>query len=720
MSKKPVQKSSEEQIQTLTGTAAIRKRPGMYIGALGTQGVKRLVIEAIGNVLDLYAEQSADNLMLSVNEKTGEIVVADNGYGMPVAKIHDIMMVTHTSGKFSDNGFSIGMNGVGNKCINALSEKCSVNVKRDGYRWQMKFAKGQPTTELLQLEETNETGTTISFIPDKEILGDFEIPTTELMELLQQLSYLSKGLTIQFHAKTKDNKTLNKIFKSENGHIDYINEIEKAPLLKKPIYIEDKTDNKQVFIAINYSTKRDEDMILSFVNNMSTTEHGTHVQGLKMALTQVIKKYITDNDILTKKDAKLEITGEDVIEGISVVIELKWIEPMFDSQTKDRLTSSEASGYVRKVIGDQLTYYLNKNKADAKAICNKIIMNAKGRAASKRAKTLTKKRETGFTSISSLSKFTKASSKDAEKLELFIVEGNSAGGSCAQGRDTEFQAVYRLRGKPLNTTDLHAAKVVANKEFNDIVNILGTGIDVGFDIEKLTHHNIIIMSDADVDGSHICALMITFFFKHMRKLIESGHVYCALPPLYKIRENGKDIYITDRKDYNNFISNKIIGNYAIGGFKTNGKPVQFPEEIVVELLNRTSKYTYKMDNVASKLATEPELIELIAVNKDKTYEELSALITKQYPFIECEETQGGLFVDGLIDGNYQSLLVNDMLFLDMKPILDILDDLSFKNFIVKGPKDAKARQISLYSLLKEVYDYATPAKMTRYKGLTKN
>ena len=349
---------------------------------------------------------------------------------MPVEKIDDILTKTHTSSKFENNGFSIGLNGVGLKCVNALSAKCQVDVKRDGKLWQFKSEKGeitQSTTAINDLDEPNETGTTITFIPDIEIMGEFEIEIEKYLEFLTQLSYMSKGLTIDFQAKRNDGKVLKKVLKSENGHLDYIKDIEKNPLIKDPVYIEDKSDDKELYMCINYSTKRDEDLILSFVNSMATTEHGTHIQGAKMALTSVFKKYIDDNKLLQKKDSNLDINGDDIIESITIILELKCIEPLFDSQTKDRLTSSDAIGYVRKVVTDQLTYYLNKNKNEAKILCNKIISNARGRRAAKNSKMLAKKKDTNpFTSISSLSKYTKASSKDPERLELFIVEGNSA------------------------------------------------------------------------------------------------------------------------------------------------------------------------------------------------------------------------------------------------------------------------------------------------------
>ena len=430
LSKKPIQKSSADDILTLEGLEAIRALPGMYISEIGSGGVFRLYVEAVGNVLDLYNEGACNSVYISIDEKKEEITVADNGYGLPLEKIHDILMKPHTSGKFENKGYSIGMHGVGAKCINALSSECILVVKRDGYKWTMSFSEGKIVKDLAKKEATTETGTTFKFKPDHKVLGDFEIDSMEYLNFVETLSYMCKGLEINFHAKTKEGKTINKRLKSENGLLDLMKKEEKNPLLKESIFIEDKQDGSELRLAINYSTKRDEELILSHVNTMRTKAHGTHVQGLRMALTRVFKKYIDDNSLLPKKDAKLEITGDDVSEGISVMMELKWVNPMFEGQVKDKFTTKEAMGYVQKVVGDQLTTWLNSNKNDAKVICNKIILAAKGRAASKRAKLATKKKETGFASISSLSKYTKASSKNPEELELFIVEGLSARSIC--------------------------------------------------------------------------------------------------------------------------------------------------------------------------------------------------------------------------------------------------------------------------------------------------
>lgn len=293
---------------------------------------------------------------------------------------------------------------------------------------------------------------------------------------------------------------------------------------------------------------------------------------------------------------------------------------------------------------------------------------------------------------------------------------NSAGGSASQARNTDTQAIYRLRGKPLNTVELSSVKVVNNKEFADIISILGTGIDNNFDITKLTHDKVIIMSDADVDGEHIAVLAISFFYKHMPELIEKGHVYCAVPPLYRIKENGKDIYIKDKEAFNKYVVKKIVENYTVGAF-INGKGRVITESMIGQIFSITNKYVFNLDNTASKLAASPQLIELLARHKDSSLDDLSQLVSNQYPHLQCNIIGSGLFIDGLIGTEHQSLVVNDQFYLELTSVTEILDKLPFSDLALKGPKDAKARKVGLYDFLKETIAYGTPAKLTRFKGL---
>lgn len=712
------QKSSASDIKTLVGTDAIRKRPGMYIGTLGPAGVFRLFVEAVGNVLDLYEEEAASSMFVDINEKTKYITVSDDGYGIPVEKLEDIMTVTHTSGKFENNGFSIGMNGVGNKAINALSDDLVVKIKRDGKIVKQKYSKGKPISKIEVVGKTKETGTTFIFHPDIEILQDISINSDDYLDFLTSISYLNEGLTISYHAIKENGKEISRVLLSKNGIRDYLDAIEKYPLIKEPIYIEDKTqEDKQLKVCINYSTNNDDEVILSFVNSMMTKEHGTHVQGFRKAITDVFKNYIQNNNLLTKKDNNLEITGDDVRESLSAVIEVKWIEPMFDSQTKDNFTSKEAFGYVYKVVKEQLDLWLKINKNEGKIIANRIILAARGRHAAKRAKQATKRKDGSiFSSISSLSKYTKASSNDPKVKELFITEGQSAGGSASQGRNPETQAIYKLRGKPLNSHSLTTSRILANKEFNDIVNILNCGIDDNFNIENLTHDKIIFMADADIDGNHISCLLATFFFKHCPQLIEKGHVYVAQPPLYKIKEGKKEIYIKNKEEYYKYLNKKIIESFVL--FKSNGE--EYSSNLIENIFNHTRNYSILLKNLSSKFVVNKELIEVCAgyYDNEKT---LLKLVKSKFKEIKANKKNNILTLSGVIDGEYQILTLNDNFINNTEELRNIYKEIKMKIFHLKNKKeDIKYNNLTLNEMLNIVNSYVIPKYRQRYKGLGKN
>lgn len=724
--KAPKQKSDAADIKTLHGTDAIRKRPGMYVGGIGPNAVFRMLVEGIGNVLDLFEEGAAKNLFININEKTKEITVADDAYGMPIEKLDDIMMVPHTSGKFENNGFSIGMNGVGNKVINALSEKTVVIVKRDGFKWRRTFSKGKPVGDLEKLEKLPKgeaTGTTVIFKPDLEHLDDKSIPlddyldSLKYLDFLEKVSYLNQGLRITFHATQRKGGEINKILVSKNGLSDYLSSIQKSSLLKNHIEVKEKHEDRQIEISMNYSNKiEDEDEVIrSYVNGMETIDGGSHVQGFKMALSEVLTKYIADNNMITKKEGKIEITGDDVREGITAIVHLRWIEPMFLGQNKEKLATNEAMGFVKKAVSEQVSEWLAKNKSEAKLVCQKIIASAKGRLAAKRSKAAVKKKEGGFASVSSLSKFTKASSSDPKKKELFLVEGNSAGGTASQARDTEFQAIYRLRGKPLNTHDLESLKIMANKEFNDIISILGCGIGKDFNIDNLTHYRIIIMTDADVDGEHIQALLLTYFWKHAKQLILQGHVYVAQPPLYGIKIGGKKKYIKNLEEYNALIDKLIIEKYKVGRV-IDKKPVPMSSSEVRALLKGTRQYVKKLENLSSKFALDIELLEALAMNRKRKPKELAAFLQKKFPEIGAEVTKGGVFVEGVVNENYQSVVVNDTMMGELSSIISVLDAFDLSTMFMKRGED-KIAVCTLSQFLRQAYKDVTPKERQRYKGL---
>jgi 5S rRNA maturation endonuclease (ribonuclease M5) len=360
---------------------------------------------------------------------------------------------------------------------------------------------------------------------------------------------------------------INKKFISKNGIVDYLNKIIQKPIIK-PFYMEKKIEGMEIELTFSYSENDGED-IRSFVNGVETVEGGTHNTGFKMGLTQVITKYINENALIPKKDSNITITGEDVREGLIAILNCKHKEPLFEGQTKNKLTNNDMLGFMKKLVTDELVKLLQDDKVKAKKLCERIILAAKSREASKKAKQAIKKKADIFSSISNLSKYTKCSSKDPEKREIFIVEGDSAAGTSKQARSTEFHSIYALRGKPLNTHDLNTARILANKEFSDIITILGCGVDSSFEIENLKYNKIIFLTDSDIDGSHISALLMTFFFKHCPELIKKGHVYIAQPPLYKIKENKKEVFIKNKEEYNKFISKKIEENFKSISFSAN-------------------------------------------------------------------------------------------------------------------------------------------------------
>lgn len=714
---------NEKSIKHLADCEGIRRRPGMYIGSIGPSGVKRLFMEAVGNVIDEFQAGRASNLFININEKTSQIQVLDDGAGIPVGKLDEVMTKIHAGGKFDNEygGFSIGMNGIGNKAINALSEETIVIIKRDGFTWKQIFSKGKAKTELQKIGKTKETGTSISFIPDKEIMKDISIDSMDYFDFVERLSFLNKGLKITFHATKKQGGEINKIIQAKKGLKDYLLTLDKNLLLSKPIVIREKgaKDNikMEIELVFNYSSKYDDEVIKSFVNGLETIDGGTHNQGFKMALTEVIRKYIITNNLLTKKDGKLDITGDDVREGLVAILSTKHSDPLFSSQTKDKMTSDDIMGFTKKVVTDQLTQWLNTHRNEAKVLSNKVILSAKGRMAAKRAKLATSKKTSGLTMLSSLSKFTGANSNLSEERELFITEGSSAGGTASQARDPETQSIYRLRGKPLNTHDLDAHKIMLNKEFNDIITILGCGMGKTFNIEGLTHEKIIFLTDADLDGFHISSLLSTFFFKHTPDLIRNGNVYIAQPPLYRIKEDGKDIYIKNKEEYNSFIDKKIINSFNLCK-KVKGERVEIEGENFKEFLRLTRGYLSSLNNIASKFAINEKLAETLIANYRKDMVRLEEIVLKKFKEIKVDNNGDILYINGMIDNIYQSLNVNSDFFESCEELTNIYKKLKISsNLYLKKTEEKVYRKTPLAKILQTIYDEVTPKSRQHYKGL---
>lgn len=500
---------NEDSIKTLSYTEGIRRRPTMYIGHTGVKGVYHLVAEGVDNIVDEFSAGHGDLAYVSYDIKTKEFTLRDGGRGIPVGKLEDIMCKTHTGGKLETNTnykFSRGMNGVGLKCINALSEYCEVYVERDGKEYHQSFAKGKVVSELETIGKSKYTGTTIVFKPDISVMKDIDIDPKELMIMLEASSYLNKGLTFEVEILDGDKTVKHEKYCSKNGIQDFIKKISKSPVFKD-VYFESKSEKMEVEVVLNFEAKSDEENIVSFVNGAKTSEHGTHVTGLRLGLTKVILDYIDKNKLIGKKDGNIKVTGEDIREGLVAIVNAKYEEPEFEGQTKNKLSSSDMQGFVQKATSEYLITYFNKNSKIAKSICEKAIVNAKGRMAAKRSKERVKKENSSiFSSLSSIAKYSRCEETDPTKKEIYICEGKSGGGSVNEARDVQFQSKYALRGKPLNSYETNIFKVLENKEFNDLITILGLKVDGkgNVDISGLRYHKIVIIADADADGE-VCA-----------------------------------------------------------------------------------------------------------------------------------------------------------------------------------------------------------------------
>ena len=538
-----------EQIQVLEGLEAVRKRPGMYIGSVSVRGLHHLVYEIVDNSVDEALAGYCKNINITI-EKGNIIRVEDDGRGIPVdihpktkiSAAETVYTVLHAGGKFGgDSGYKVsgGLHGVGASVVNALSEWTEVTIKRDGGIFQMKFERGKTVMPLTRVGDSKETGTMVRFFADSTIFETLEYEYEVLENRFREMAFLTKGLKIRIKDE-REEPIKEAEFCFEGGlvsFVEYLNK-NKEKIQEKPIYIE-KNGEFPIEIALQYTTAYS-DNIYSFVNNINTVEGGTHLEGFKRALTKVFNDYAKSHNILKEKDGNLQ--GEDIREGITAVISVKVKEPQFEGQTKTKLGNSEVTGLVQSAMTESLATYLEENPAVAKAILDKCISASRAREAARKARELVR-RKNALEGSTLPGKLADCSEKDASLCEVYIVEGDSAGGSAKQGRDRKFQAILPLWGKMLNVEKARADKIYGNEKLNPVILAIGAGIGAEFDITKIRYGKVIIMADADVDGSHIRTLLLTFFFRYMRPLIENGNVYLAQPPLYKLSRKGmKDLY----------------------------------------------------------------------------------------------------------------------------------------------------------------------------------
>ena len=603
-------KYGAEQIQVLDGLEHVRKRPGMYIGSVSVRGLHHCVYEIVDNAVDEALAGYCKNIHVTI-EPGNVICVEDDGRGIPV-DIHKKTKISaaetvytqlNAGGKFGgDSGYKVsgGLHGVGASVVNALSEWVEVTIQRDGGIFQMKFNRGKTIQSLERIGDSDKTGTKVRFLADDTIFESLEYEYETLEKRFREMAFLTKGLRITIEDKRvneEENETPKKAdFCFEGGlksFVEFLNK-NKETLHKTPIYIE-KTDGEvPVEIAIQYTSSYSEN-IYTFVNNINTIEGGTHLEGFKRALTKVLNDYARSHNILKEKDSNLQ--GEDIREGITAVVSVKVKEPQFEGQTKTKLGNSEVTGVVQSMVNEALSTFLEENPNVAKSILEKCISASRAREAARKARELVRKKNSLETSTLP-GKLADCSSKNADECEVYIVEGDSAGGSAKQGRDRKFQAILPLWGKMLNVEKARADKIYGNDKLNPVILAVGAGIGADFDITKIRYGKVIIMADADVDGAHIRTLLLTFFFRYMRPLIENGNVFLAQPPLYKLSKKGmEDIYCYTDEDLDKAykeLEEKGIARDQLGLQRYKGLGEMNPEQLWDTTMNPETRILVKV------------------------------------------------------------------------------------------------------------------------------
>ena len=567
------------QIQVLEGLEAVRKRPGMYIGSVSIRGLHHLVYEIVDNCVDEALAGYCTRIIVKI-EPGNIISVEDNGRGIPVdihPKTHisaaeTVYTVLHAGGKFGgDSGYKVsgGLHGVGSSVVNALSEWTEVTIQRDGGIFQMKFQRGKTVEKLTRIGDSDKTGTKVRFLADGTIFETLNYDYDTLEERFREMAFLTKGLYISIE-DLREETPKKAEFCYEGGlrsFVEFLNK-KKEAINKEPIYIEKVIQDVPVEIAMQYTTSYNEN-ILSFVNNINTIEGGTHLEGFKRGLTKVFNEYARSHGFLKEKDSNLQ--GEDIREGLTAVISVKVREPQFEGQTKTKLGNSNVSGIVQSVVVDTLSAFLEENPNISKVILDKCLSASHAREAARKARELVRKKSS--LEVTTLpGKLADCSSKNADECEVYIVEGDSAGGSAKQGRNRKYQAILPLWGKMLNVEKSRADKIYNNDKLKPVIQAIGAGVGADFDVNKIRYGKVVIMADADVDGAHIRTLLLTFFYRYMRPLIEQGHVFLAQPPLYKVSKKGmKDIYCYTDEQLDQTMTEVGRDNVSIQRYKGLGE-----------------------------------------------------------------------------------------------------------------------------------------------------
>lgn len=605
-----------DQIQILEGLEAVRKRPGMYIGSTSTRGLHHLVYEIVDNSVDEALAGFCTEIEVTINNDNS-IRVIDNGRGIPIGINHKaglpavevVFTVLHAGGKFGGGGYKVsgGLHGVGASVVNALSEWLEVTIHKDGKKYRQRYERGKVMHPLKEIDNTNRTGTEVVFLPDKDIFEETVFDFNTLRQRLREMAFLTKGLKITLIDRRMETPKI-RTFHYEGGikeYVEYLNKSEN-PLYDDIIYCEGQRKDIYVEVALQHNDSYQESTY-SFVNNITTPEGGTHLTGFRNALTKTFNDYARQNKLL--KENENNLTGEDIREGLAAIISIKISEPQFEGQTKQKLGNSEARGAVESVVTEQLTYFLEQHPSVAKMICDKAILAQRARDAARKARDLTR-RKTALDSTSLPGKLADCSDKNPKNCEIYIVEGDSAGGSAKTARNRATQAILPLRGKILNVEKSRLDKILINNEIKAMITAFGTGIGDDFDISKLRYDKIVIMTDADVDGAHIATLMLTFLYRFMPELIKQGHVYLAQPPLYKVEKNKIVRYAYDDNELNEILLEiGRDGNNKIQRYKGLGEmdaeqlwdTTMDPEKRILLRVNVDTEYESEIDVVFKTL-----------------------------------------------------------------------------------------------------------------------